>query len=98
MFISSLCLPYGKADDTPSPLLSRARSRRRRFIPLYQRGCALDSARSETKIPLSGGYGASSTFAHLRFTFFWTSAIILWSHRIHFLFEDGWGIFILQNL
>jgi len=33
MFISSFCLPYGKADDTPSPLLSRARSRRLRLRP-----------------------------------------------------------------
>jgi hypothetical protein len=25
-YSSSFCLPFGKADDTPSPLLSRARS------------------------------------------------------------------------
>ena len=33
MFISSFCLPSGKAEDTPSPLLSRARSRRLRLHP-----------------------------------------------------------------
>jgi len=33
MVISLFCLPYGKADDTPSPLLSRARSKRLRLRP-----------------------------------------------------------------
>jgi len=37
-----------------------------RFI---KRGFALDAARSETKIPLSGESGASSTFAQLGFQY-----------------------------
>jgi len=35
--LSLFCLPFGKADDTPSPLLSRARSRRLRLHP-WRRG------------------------------------------------------------
>ena len=55
-------LPFRKAEDTPSPALSKARSRRLRL--------ALDSLSQRSGDPSAGGYGASSIFAQLGIHFY----------------------------